>query len=573
MCCVLVNNTMPISADERIAAMAEGLLNKAQELLGKDEGFAEAEVAASKALGLYREGTDDKDSKNLAEALRCLVDLKIAGADKPGALRIVREEVAAVRENDKFRRALLLTVQAEVNVHMDNPVEALELGRAARAILHELGKKIEEVNTIATGMLTALCMQRDSGGAVDLANEMLAIGWQTGDTKTQAQACQCALHAWVLSGSREALEVGRRAVQLNQQINDKEQEAASLVALANAHLHMEDFSDAARTSLEAVNIARELGLKKLFAMCFQTRIQSLIALKQVPEAIFWADDEIKKAQKANDQKLEALISPSTVTGLWAMGSLDGAAKKAETCAKLFQGIGDRKGEAGSLKALAEIQLQGRQLESAEAALQSALALYRDLNESKAEKECLVVLDHICVAKGDPDGAPNRAEALTILRELSRALEERNVSEFKKLSHRFDSVGGVTDEDIQEIFAPAVNKDPDASRNFIVKHIGHKAVNNANALDQQRAQKSGNFFKIVERALLYQNFRNGGMGYGPHFRCLSVTAARSGQGEAVAVMRMTSESECWEHELLLGGGPGIMDCALQTGAASAYTGVN
>lgn len=552
--------------------MADGFsfLKTAKELIEKQESGDKAEIAAKEAVGLFRSACD---SRGLADALRCLVDLKIAAEDREGALRIVRDELAVAESaGDQLSKALLLTVQAEVMIHMDDPVEALSLGSAARGILQELGRKAEEANTIATSILVALCMQRKSGEAVTAANEMLTLGWQSGDRKTQGLACQCGLNAFLISGSREAVELGRRAVQIFQVIGDKEQEAASLIALANAHLHLQSPAEATRTASEAMSIVRDSGARKMFSMCFHTLIQAYVANKQGAEAIYWAEEEVAKCQKVKDTKLESLISFAVVKAYVGAGKLDLAGRKAEAFLKLFQDLGDRRGEAAMLKGLAELRYGAERYEDAKGCVNSSLVIIKDFKDERGESELLVMLDHICVANGTPEDAPHRGEALQILGELTRALEEQNGAKFRELTNRFDEIGGVTEQEIRDTFGAAVAKDPDGAKDFIVKHIGADALANAQAAaksSQLDAKKQpGTFFKLIERNLWYTNFKKGGLMYGPRFRCVHLPVAKSSD-EAYAVMRMTSESEAWEQELLLGGGPGIMDCNLQTAAGPQY----
>lgn len=436
-----------------------------------------------------------------------------------------------------------------------------------------LGERLEEVKTIATAILPALCFQKSGDEAVAVASEMLTLGWQTGDMKTQVTACQCALHAHLITGSQEAVELGRRAVQLSKGIGDKEQEAASLIALSNAHLHLQSPVDATRTAWEAISIVRELGSRKMLSACVHTLVQALVANKQVAEAVYWSEEEMAKCQKANDKRLESLISPAVVKAYVGSGNMDVAARKAEASLRLFQDLGNRIGECNMLKGLAELKHEAKRYEEAEACVNSALVLMPDFKDARGEDELLCYLDHICVARGAPEEAPHRAEALNVLHGLTRALEERNGVEFRELTKRFDTIGGVTEQEIRDIFGAAVERDQEGARDFIIKNIGPETLaraQNASAALQAPAHKPGCFFKLVERELLYTNFRKGMMGYGPRFRCMSVPASRVGQAEAYAVLRMTSESEAWEQELSLGGGPGILDCNLQTGAVSLYT---
>merc|ERR1712187_613707 len=69
-----------------------------------------------------------------------------------------------------------------------------------------------------------------------------------------------------------------------------------------------------------------------------------------------------------------------------------------------------------------------------------------------------------------------------------------------------------------------------------------------------------------------NFRGGGIGYGPRFRCVEFAACRTSpmldkyDGDelcALAVLQMQSAAEGWEETLQLN--PSILDCGLQSGS--------
>lgn len=544
--------------------MADAFLTTAKNLLKKEDQLGDAEAAAEQALKLFRDG---KDSKGMAEALRCLVGLKILAEDKDGALRIVREQVEAVeRARDKLGQARLMTVQAEVMLHREDPIETLSLAAAARIILQQLGDKEEEVKTIATAVVNAHVCQQDSGEAINAANEMLALASQTGDKKTQATAFLAALNAYLVGESREALEFGRRALQLFRELGDGEQEATTLMVLASAHLILSSPAEAASTASEAMNMLKDMESKKMFALSFQTLIQALVNSQQPKEAVKRGEEEMAKCQRAKDKKLESLITPSIITAHIANGASDVAARKARTSLRIYQDLGDVRGEANMLKTLAELQFQAKQYGEAESSVKSALSMFRDIRDSKGEEACLLVLDHVCVAKGEPDEAPHRAEALSLLREMARALEERNGPEFQDLTKRFNEIGGVTQQEMDEAMTPVVQKDQEGARSFIRKCTGNDPMASQ---DSGGAQQRGTLIKTVEHKQFYAGFRYGGLGYGPKFRCVKAPVARPGKGEAFAVMRVSSESESWEQELLMH--PGILDGNLQTGAASSHTG--
>jgi len=322
----------------------------------------------------------------------------------------------------------------------------------------------------------------------------------------------------------------------------------------------------------------EVGAKKKAAACLKTISQAHCGNQAPKEAVRLTETELAKAQRARDRRMESLIIPVVISSHVANNAHDVAARKAKASLKVYQELDDRAGEAGVLRTLAELHYAMGQLREAEVAAKTAAALSQDMHDRKGEEAALFVLDHICVAKGEPDEAPHRAAALSLLREMARTLDERNASEFKDVVKRFHNVGGTTQEDIDEIFKPMVQKDEAAAKRFIKQHTDGNLFGEADGAKDGGGKEGGTqlasgaamVLSQVEHNLLYYGFRAGGLGYGPRFRIVKfpwVVSKGLDVREALAVVRCSSEGESWENELLFH--PGILDGALQTGAAQGY----
>lgn len=467
----------------------------------------------------------------------------------------------------KVKTANGLLAQVEAKLEADTSQEdARRLAGEAVTLFEQAGDKQQELSALCGVMQKLYTTSQDKEELTRHADRAVALADQLGDNLSQGKAQGLLMSARLLANSREALTAGRRGLQLFREVGDKEKEASMLHEIGRAHYWLQSPVEAAAAAKEAMAMCLELGDKKQAAACLKTIAKALVQNGNAKEAVRFVETELAKAQRARDRELESLIMPTNVDALEANGAHDVAARKGKGSLRLFHDLGDRAGEAGMLRQIAELQLAMGLHPEAEHSAKSAAALSQDLGDRKSEERALFILDNVCVAKGVPDEAPHRAEALSLLREMARTLEARNAVDFKDVVKRFNNVGGTTQEDIDEIFSPVVEMDKEGAQRFIQTHNGG-ALFQDNGRDDKLASGGAMVIKYVEHKLFYAGFRVGGLGYGPKFRCVKAGVSFKTGGEALSVMRTSSESETWEQELLFH--PGILDGALQTGATMGY----
>jgi len=470
----------------------------------------------------------------------------------------------------QLKTATDLIAQAESKLSQDLLEEGRRLAGEAVDLFSQAGGKKQELDALC-GVVQNLHNTKDAQEELSrCAIRAVELAEQLGDDLSRGRAQGLLANAHALGNSREALTAGRRALQIFREIGDRDREAATLHDIARAHLALQSPQESAAAATQAMALCLELGGKEQAAACLKTASEAHIQNKKPKEAVKFVETELAKAQRARDRRLESLFVPTALTAHAANDAHDVAVRKGKASLRLFHDLEDRAGEAGVLRTIAELQLAMGLFDEAEYSAKSAAALSQDLHDRKSEELALFILDNVCVAKGKPDEAPHRAEALSLLREMARTLEDRNAKEFKDVVRRFHNVGGTTQEDVDEIFTPVMEQDKAGAQRFIQQHHG-------GALFEDYSGKGGNdvaiasggaqVMKFVEFKMFYASFRFGGLGYGPKFRCVKAPMAikrGEAQFEALSVMRTSSESETWEQELLFH--PGILDGALQSGAA-------
>merc|ERR1712032_1380628 len=104
---------------------------------------------------------------------------------------------------------------------------------------------------------------------------------------------------------------------------------------------------------------------------------------------------------------------------------DASLAKVKTFVEKCRDMGNERGEAAMLHKLATMAPEDEALNAAQVALELAQKV-GDAREESAIKETLTDL---WAAKGKIEKAPNRKDALEILKELGRALEIKNGDKF------------------------------------------------------------------------------------------------------------------------------------------------
>jgi len=470
----------------------------------------------------------------------------------------------------QLKTAKDLLAQAESKLDQDLLEDGRKLAGEALDLLSQAGSKDQELDALC-GVVQKLHNTKDAQEELSkYASHAVELSDQLGDDLSRGKAQGLLMNARALANSREALTAGRRGLQIFREIGDRAREATTLHDIARAHLALRSPQESATAAAQALALCLELGDKEQAAACLKTAAEGYVQNGKAKEAVKFVELELAKAQRARDRRLESLLVPTILTAHAANGAHDVAVRKGKAALRLFHDLEDRAGEAGVLRTIAQLQLAMRDLDEAEYSAKCAAALSQDLHDRKSEELALFILDNVCVAKGKPDEAPHRAEALSLLREMARTLEDRNAKDFKDVVRRFHSVGGTTQEDVDEIFTPVMEQDKASAQRFIQQHTTgalFEDYSDNGGKEVSLASGGAQIVKQIEFKLFYAGFRAGGLGYGPKFRCVKAPVGiKRGEAsfEALSVMRTSSESEVWEQELLFH--PGILDGALQTGSA-------
>merc|ERR1711920_860850 len=288
-------------------------------------------------------------------------------------------------------------------------------------------------------------------------------------------------------------------------------------------------------------------------------VQANVALGDTMAAVVAASDEMAMIKKTGDKKALAkvldILGRVQVTRGDSLQALD---LFTELLA-LQKELGDKKGEATALRLIAEQNLALSRAKAAMKNADDALKMFQDLGSEEGEDDANRAIRRICAARGLPEKAPNRAAAKAALQDLCTAIDNKDQAGWKTAMEQLQQTGAWTEKDMDEVTKKAL------------EDSGSKAFLAEMGFGGQKKEATGEaiLHEVIKR-MTYIQFRIGGLGYGPRFRCLQAHSTRTKglEGDdllrnikALAILQVSDEAEDWEKEL--GYQPGILDGMLQS----------
>lgn len=397
--------------------------------------------------------------------------------------------------------------------------------------------------------------------------ELLELAVDTGDVDAAALAVK--EHLKGVHDSNDLAQVIRRV----QAIVDKCRRSKENAKLATALLMRSELlnaQDSAGPALvdaeEAMSLFRSLGSGKGLATSLEAAFQAhLLQMNQVA-GLRAINQEVEALHQAGNKQSEVAVLETLAHAHSLLGEPYSAIKAYQRALEIYRALGDKEGQGSSLHSLAEMmRATGGHAEHAQAldAARQSAAAFSSVNCKWGEDKALATLSSLMAQSGRLEKAPNRQEALKSLKELTRAVGQRNVGEANAAELRLNSMRDlVTDTEIIEHLHPLVAKDPETT-DFLQKELGWSMNDEVASSGDGSAALNGTCIKQYSHKAFYLQTILNGMNFGPQFR--SVHPYRRGRnpgydnyGISVSVL---PETEAWQMELCFR--PGIMDANLQS----------
>mmetsp|Transcript_34237 Transcript_34237/g.72939 ORF Transcript_34237/g.72939 Transcript_34237/m.72939 type:complete len:347 (-) Transcript_34237:151-1191(-) len=271
-----------------------------------------------------------------------------------------------------------------------------------------------------------------------------------------------------------------------------------------------------------------------------------------------ANDEVAMIHRSGDKAAEAkalqLLAEVQVSRGDTMGSVDSL----RSAVALGREVGDSQVLASSLRALSLALLAANKKHDALAPAQESLKLFGGLNDPDGEARARRAVNSIFVELGQLDKAPDRSAALSALKDLAAAVSSRNTAQWTAAMQELNKTCAYCQKDVDDVIQEALEKD----RPIVSVFLEEQGVETKGSGLPQTVMKE------VPKQIHYLNFRLGGLGYGPRFRCVNSYKKQIGEDldtlAALGCLQIAEEAEDWEAELQFH--PGVLDSMLQSGNA-------
>mmetsp|Transcript_42567 Transcript_42567/g.97610 ORF Transcript_42567/g.97610 Transcript_42567/m.97610 type:complete len:561 (+) Transcript_42567:49-1731(+) len=512
--------------------------------------------------------------------------------------------------------ATVQLARAEVLLAADEHEKALQEALEARASAARMVDQELEVEILCSVLVPAYCCLQSHEKAVEAADEAMQAA--AGDNALVALALNAQLRAHTTSGAADSRQhvvaVASQTRALQAQAKDKAKGSMQdtrtqghlALCMARIHLSREECGKAAAMGRVAMKSFEEVSdlpalveAAEVTAWC-EKAIDS-VAMVEPLVTSFLEQNEAGLAVRLLFQLVRSMVDLETALEsnesvlqsckrLTKQGEPTLAEAKSTLCVahscmnqfelitciehckatiQLLKPLQERRCMADAYLLLAKAQTSAYHVDAAMVAARQAVLLYRQVMDKDKEQEVQEVMALLWTAVGQPMLAPNRPEVEKVLGELKTAVTRRSTRDLQASLRELDSMYGWAYSDLEAVLAPITALDSEA-RAFL-KEQGLRL-----ACTEEVAEAA----MALSHKHMYLQFRSGGLGYGPHFRCnttpftrmvkgahvqqMSVLSLGGVMGESLTVPDGTNVWEALDTEMLTH--PGMMDSVLHTGAA-------
>jgi len=344
------------------------------------------------------------------------------------------------------------------------------------------------------------------------------------------------------------------------------------------------YADAVKHAKKSLTIFNRLpGTGRWVQRSSQSLVNANLVLSQLDDAMEVARDTVNSLKKQGKTRWElismvSILSTAVEQGNEMMGLRVGMNALSMARAKKKD---DRELHAILLRAIAKTHLvtavrrPGMQLafvlnhlEQATSCALDAAHLFSQLGDEVNADTCRKVRDEVNATQEKMSSNKvlrGEEEDLRIVDSVVEAIRNRDGEALERTAQQLPDLKVLTQEKFEEVLFPVLEKeDHDGCSAFLTEHRAALDKSSAKYIDRQN--RIGLHF---DESTHYVMTRLGGMGYGPHFHLVN-DAWRAGLagGQCFGVLLEREEgADAWLTENIMGGSPGILDCALQVQMAS------
>jgi tetratricopeptide (TPR) repeat protein len=427
---------------------------------------------------------------------------------------------------DKKGEAMALHAVAMAYGMVEKWLDAMKLSKMARSLFQELGlQSLEATALYFTGQWYLL--MEDYSQMLQDEQEAMELFASMDNIKGEAAAFKLVVSAQFLNNDEEAvLELAESKLKTFKNKGSAKGEAAALDALAKVYDTKGDKDTALQMATDALGVIRELGDSK-----WESMVLNGVAMMQFEAGKYGeANESIDKAiaiftqmgdnasKAAAILQVKAEVAAATNNFEQALGSLGEADQ-------IYQGLGDKKGQAMTYFSYGSLLHKINQVDAAENYTKQAQALFEELGDNMNLIYALHLLTQILIVKKLPEDATKTIHEVHLItqKEKDKVLEA-NALIFMVQAH-FAVMGKLADEGgsrESRVFSDALNK-------------AEKAATGALKLSEKLEDadlKANATYTLAEVNFIGQNFNDALQGAEEAEKLYTESEGKAGQASAV-----------------------------------------
>lgn len=399
--------------------------------------------------------------------------------------------------------------------------------------------------------------------AVTSAKEALDSAKEGRDSELEVESRLILCEALLANGDfSEAKDIGEEAISV-QKDNDNDGTVRVMALVSKLYLNGGQAADAVTVAQQALTMAQEdLKDEAQEVVALDALVQAQIGGGSIVDALRLTKEEQAYFVQTKNQVAQAATLRIMAYTYIAKEDTAGALATVKEAMDLLKDMGDKTGEARALVTECEVYILMGEWEEAMQSAQLAAVLAKQAKDKDTEA---AAAEYISAINRKDDPVYNRQireDALQVIEDMVKAVEEKDGALFEKLEHRVDKMAGWSEADLYEAIKDLMQEDREGTTQFLNLH-------SFRFKGQSKSGPSGpEQLRHVEKTFNYMCFRFGGIAYGPRYRGVQQAFKRTGETGtgALSCLRAGSMQEDWERQL--GYHPAMLDGSLQTGQAMA-----
>jgi len=470
-----------------MAKEAGVLFQVAEGALYDDDG-EEALKSATEALNLYRQVSDTRGE---AEALRVAANAQVLREQAEEGLNQATEALSSFKASgNQYGEAVMQLAIAEVSADKlgnEKREDALTAANQAVEIFRGMGeKKMEGLSQLA---LSNVLMQKgvksfrfnEVDSAIPSANAALEIFRSIQDKHGEAKSLHILASATAyLSGHDDAVRYGIEALEIWRDLGLRRMEAFEQNCIGAWNISNRNPQDALDAAEAAMNIFAELGEDKGWeGVALGTVVSAFLALGEKGAAQRLVNDKMSRFQKRGDKKGQAACWDALVAVNLAKDDHSEALRMANNGLSFMRDVKDRtpddkRWEAGMLHSIANIHLADEQYGKCNQAAQAGLTILKEIGMQEDMALLLVTQSNSSLAmKENRDALKQATDARNICRNCGNRSGEAIASIALTGAHcsRFDMVKAINSAtDAVQLFNSEKSKKGEADATFLLAQV-------------------------------------------------------------------------------------------------------